>query len=133
MSEDVFFNEPGYEGEAGTEEGEKKNEAYSNIVRYGNILYAMIEQIKNPPKGFEEVIKRHFYLKKKPILKEVNKWIKYAQKRKASYTHLVKDHNSKLCAEFSKSPNRYLMKLKEVKNELKLLLDSIPKPTGRNT
>ena len=48
MSEDVFFNEPGFEGEAGTEEGEKKNEAYCNIVRYCNIKYAMIDQIKNP-------------------------------------------------------------------------------------
>jgi len=43
MSEDVYFNEPGFEGEQGTEEGEKKNEAYSNIVRYCNIKYAMIE------------------------------------------------------------------------------------------
>jgi len=43
MSEDVYFNEPGFEGEQGTEEGEKKNEAYSNIVRYCNIKYAMID------------------------------------------------------------------------------------------
>jgi hypothetical protein len=27
-------------------------------------------QIKNPPKGFEEVIKRHFYIKKKEIIEE---------------------------------------------------------------
>jgi len=53
MSEDVYFNEPGYEGEAGTEEGDRKNEAYSNIVRYSNIKFAMIDAIKNPPKGFE--------------------------------------------------------------------------------
>lgn len=52
MSEEVYFNEPGFEGEAGSEEGEKKNEAYSNIVRYCNIKYAMIDQIKNPPEGF---------------------------------------------------------------------------------
>mmetsp|Transcript_28550 Transcript_28550/g.25457 ORF Transcript_28550/g.25457 Transcript_28550/m.25457 type:complete len:194 (+) Transcript_28550:1408-1989(+) len=43
MSEEVYFNEPGFEGESGTEEGERKNEAYSNIVRYGNIKYAMID------------------------------------------------------------------------------------------
>ena len=43
MSEEVYFNETGFEGEAGTEEGERKNEAYSNIVRYGNIKFAMIE------------------------------------------------------------------------------------------
>jgi len=33
-------------------------------VRYGNIKFAMIDQIKNPSKGFETVLKRHFYLKK---------------------------------------------------------------------
>lgn len=37
MSEDVYFNEPGFEGEAGSPDGEMKNEGYSNIVRYGNI------------------------------------------------------------------------------------------------
>ena len=41
MSELVYFNEPGFEGEQGTEEGEKKNEGYSNIVRYCNIKFAM--------------------------------------------------------------------------------------------
>ena len=30
----------------GHEEGEAKNEAYCNVVRYGNIMYAMIENIK---------------------------------------------------------------------------------------
>lgn len=43
MSEEVYFNEPGFETELGTEEGERKNEGYSNIVRYCNIRYAMID------------------------------------------------------------------------------------------
>ncbi len=43
MSDDVYFNEPGFESEAGTKEGQDKNEAYSNIVRYCNIQYAMID------------------------------------------------------------------------------------------
>ena len=64
MSDDVYFNEPGFENEAGTKEGLEKNEAYSNIVKYCNLLYAMVGQINKPSKGFETVIKRHFYLKK---------------------------------------------------------------------
>lgn len=68
MSDDVYFNEPGFEGEQGTQEGEKKNEAYSNIVRYSNLKFAMLENIKNPPKGFETVIRRHFYLKQHEIM-----------------------------------------------------------------
>ena len=43
MSEYVYFNEPGYEGSAGTVEGEELNLGYSNIVRIGNIRYAMID------------------------------------------------------------------------------------------
>lgn len=49
MSNEVYFNEPGYEHEAGTTDGERKNEGYSNIVRYCNVKYAMIDAIKNPP------------------------------------------------------------------------------------
>ena len=107
MSDDVYFNEPGFEGEAGTVEGEKKNEAYSNIVRYCNIKYAMIDAIKNPTKGFETIIRRHFYLKKDEILEECNKWLKYASVREASYTGLINDHNNSWCAEFKKDKKKY--------------------------
>lgn len=102
MSEDVYYNEPGFEGEAGTAEGDAKNEAYCNIVKYGNIMYAMIDNIKNPPEGFESVIKRHFYLKKAEILEEVNKWL--AEAKNASYVGLVSDHNSTWCSTFKKTP-----------------------------
>jgi hypothetical protein len=74
MSEEVYFNEPGFENEAGTPEGEKKNEGYMNIVRYCNVKFAMLEQIKNPSKGFETPIRRHFFLKKEEILTEIHYW-----------------------------------------------------------
>jgi len=54
----------------------------------------MIDAIKNPPKGFETVIRRHFYIKKEEIMEEVNKWVKYAKVRDTSYNGLVADHNS---------------------------------------
>lgn len=41
--------------------------------------------MRNPSKGFESVIKRHFYLKKKEILEECHKWVKYADVRDANY------------------------------------------------
>lgn len=71
MSTEVYFNEPGYEHEMNKPEGEKKNRGYSNIVKYCNVKFAMIDAIKNPPKGFETVIRRSFYLKKDKILAEV--------------------------------------------------------------
>jgi ubiquitin-protein ligase len=42
MAEEVYFNEPGFENEAGTVEGEKKNEGYANIVRFANVKFAML-------------------------------------------------------------------------------------------
>jgi hypothetical protein len=45
MSQEVYFNEPGFEGEAGTPEGERKNTGYMNIVRYGNVKWAMLEKL----------------------------------------------------------------------------------------
>ncbi|KAL4506801.1 hypothetical protein ABPG72_001222 [Tetrahymena utriculariae] len=130
MSEEVYFNEPGFEGEAGSEEGERKNEAYSNIVRYCNIKYAMIDQIKNPPEGFQAVIMRHFYLKKQEILEECQKWIKYADVRQASYVGLVNDHNSSWCAEFK---TKYPQMLREAVTELEEVLNSIPAPSAQET
>lgn len=129
MSDDVYFNEPGYEGEAGTVEGEKKNEAYSNIVRYANIKFAMLDNIRNPPKGFETIIKRHFYLKKEEIMKEVKKWIKYAEVREANYTGLINDHNRNWCDSFKKSKTAYLEMLKTAINDLETELNSIPAPS----
>ena len=129
MSDDVYFNEPGFEDEAGSVEGEKKNEAYSNIVRYCNIKYAMIDAIKNPTKGFETIIKRHFYLKKDEILKECNKWLKYATVREASYTALVNDHNNSWCAEFKKDKKKYPEMLALAIKELEEAINEIPAPS----
>lgn len=51
------------------------NEGYCNIVKASNIRLAMIDIMKNPPKGFEDIIKTHFYLNKNNILKTVDVWI----------------------------------------------------------
>ena len=132
MSEEIYFNEPGYEGEAGTEEGERKNEAYCNIVRYCNIKYAMIDQIKNPPKGFETVIRRHFYLKKNEILEEVRKWVKFAEHRNGSYNGLVNDHNSSWCTQFKSSKTKYKEMLLEAIKELENELNKLQPPSGKD-
>lgn len=100
MAEEVYFNEPGFENEAGTVEGEKKNEGYANIVRFANVKFAMLGQLKNPSKGFESVIKRHFYVKRFEILKEMHHWIELANKNEAAYTGLVNDHNDHWCSQF---------------------------------
>ena len=125
MSEEVYFNEPGYEGEAGTEEGEKKNEGYSNIVRLNNIKYAMIKQIKSPVIGFEEVTRRHFFIKRHVILKECTKWVKYGEVRQATYSGLVSDHNNKYASKFQSNAKGYLTELKTAITELEKTLKEL--------
>lgn len=61
-------------------------------MKYGNVKFAMLDQlryffkkisnqnhffkifIRNPPLGFEDVVKRHFYFKKNEILACCDKW-----------------------------------------------------------
>ena len=129
MSEDVYFNEPGFENEAGTVEGEKKNEGYSNIVRYANVKFAMLGQLKSPPRGFESVVKRHFYVKRFEIVKEVNHWLELAGSHEAAYTGLIHDHNYTWCSQFKQSKTRYKEMLAEVVKQLEDALNKLDKPT----
>lgn len=71
---DPYFNEPGYEQHMNTEEGRKHSEGYNRDIRINCINHAMIGPLQNPPPGFEEVIRSHFYLKKEHILQEVQGW-----------------------------------------------------------
>ena len=124
MSDLVYFNEPGHEDQLGTPEGDKLNEGYSNIVRYNNIRVCMIDMIKNPPKGFEEVIKIHFYLKKERILKEVDSWIEKAKKKPFIFDGLSSCHNDFYALRF-KNKDNYLNDLVKIREELKKTLYSI--------
>eukprot|EP00347_Sterkiella_histriomuscorum_P007708 403347869 len=127
MSNEVYFNEPGYEHEQGTPEGEQKNEGYSNIVRYCNVKFAMIDAIKNPPAGFEKVIKRSFYLKKNEILREVKEWVDRAKVTDATYQGLVYDHNYHWAPQISPE-GKYAQLMEEAYKELKETLESLTSP-----
>jgi len=126
MTEDIYYNEPGLEVHAGTLQGEMENEGYSNVVRYCNIKYAMIEQIRNPPKGFETVVRRHFYLKKKEILDEAKQWIELAKTKDASYTGC---QNYNWQNVFNQSKTKYQDMLVEIIKELEEELNKLPVPT----
>ena len=119
MSNEVYFNEPGYEHLMGTPQGEKLNNGYANIVRYGTLKYAILEQLKNPSAGFEEVIKESFKIKKPQILAEVDDWIKQAKTEPANYTDsLTTSHNSQIANDFNSSTDCYHDKLVELRKEL---------------
>ena len=69
-----YFNEPGYERQIGTELGLARSIDYNNKIYPNTVKLAMIDMIKNPPKGFENIISNHFKFKKNDIINTVTKW-----------------------------------------------------------
>jgi hypothetical protein len=64
-----YFNEPGYEAMVGTEKGKHYSKSYNEDILLNTIVHAMVAQLKRPSPGFEDVIRAHFQIKKKCILK----------------------------------------------------------------
>lgn len=104
------------------------NKTYSSIVRYNNVKYAMLEMLKNPPEEFREVVNLHFALKRNSILETIDQWIEDSKNllspKQVQIDFLVKDHNPYTCNLFH--TNSYYSLLVEARNELLILLDSLP-------
>jgi len=88
-----FFNEPGYETLMNTTKGDLQSAAYNNTIRLAAINFAMLDMLKNPPLGFEQVIKLHFTLKAPRVMKDVISWLE-----EAVTSHATQDHFAKLKA-----------------------------------
>ena len=130
MVDEPYYNEPGYEREQGTEKGERKNLAYSNVVRYGNVRYAMLGQLQSPPVGFEVVLRRHFFLKRGSVIETCDRWVAEANNTeglKPDYTGLVMDHNPTIVSKFQKGeyPKMLASDVAQLKEELAKLDGSI--------
>lgn len=70
-----YFNEPGYERQMGQERGRTNSDNYNRKIEAATVRWAMLDMLKNPPKGFEEVVRNHFALRQHAILKEVESWM----------------------------------------------------------
>ncbi|CAD8208380.1 unnamed protein product [Paramecium pentaurelia] len=125
MSEYVMFNEPGWESQMGTPNGEQANRGYCNFIKIQNIRYAMIEQLQNPPKGFEEVIKKSFYLRKDLIMKEIEQWIEQAN-LPATY-----NQTQNQCT-YTQQPLLYKQDLIKIYEELKVELEKLKFNIGKD-
>ena len=71
---DPFFNEPGYERNRGTPEGDRQSRQYNETIREATVRYAMIAQLKAPAKELKEPILAHFRMRKASILEQVHGW-----------------------------------------------------------
>jgi ubiquitin-protein ligase len=85
--EEPYFNEPGYERDRGNARGIEANNKYNEPVRFNTMKLAMLQQLKSPSFGFEDVIKNHFRLKKNDIYKKLDEWEKISS-NKTAFTKL---------------------------------------------
>jgi baculoviral IAP repeat-containing protein 6 len=88
--EQPYFNEPGYERQMGTPDGDRLNFEYNEILRYHTIELAIIDQIKHGSHEFKEVIENHFRIKKNDILLTCKKWVNESTKYKIKMNEIYK-------------------------------------------
>jgi ubiquitin-protein ligase len=90
LIEHPYFNEPGWEREMDTESGKQKSMSYNEKLYPATIKLAMNDMIKNPPNGFEDIIKNHFKMKKEEIKNKTMMWEQSSTKHKGGI------HNNRL-------------------------------------
>ncbi|KAK7466645.1 hypothetical protein BaRGS_00037253, partial [Batillaria attramentaria] len=75
LTPDPVFNEPGYERLQGTDEGEVQSQQYNWKLHLHTLRHAILGQLRNPPPGFERIIRFHFALQREAILKQCAEWV----------------------------------------------------------
>ncbi|XP_065914560.1 ubiquitin conjugation factor E4 A-like [Dysidea avara] len=78
LIKDPMFKEPSYERIQGTEEGNAKSAEYNSDLHVHTVRYAMLEQLRNPPAGCEDIIKVHFTIQRDAVLKQCSEWLRQA-------------------------------------------------------
>ena len=124
-----YFNEHGHELYRGKSDSEARSIEYNKETRLQCMKWAMIDQIQNPTKGFEEAIKKHFTIKAEYIKMVCEQWIKESSDyMRPSYNVQYK----KLCTELDKLTGVDSTKKKtKAKSTAKSTMKKIPKPTPK--
>uniref|UniRef100_A0A7E4VTD5 UBC core domain-containing protein n=1 Tax=Panagrellus redivivus TaxID=6233 RepID=A0A7E4VTD5_PANRE len=72
---DPYFNEPGYERSRNTPNGQRASRDYDANIRAMTVRWAMLENLRHPPKAFEDVVRRHFWMKRDEIFLQIQLWM----------------------------------------------------------
>jgi ubiquitin-protein ligase len=91
LVEQPYFNEPGWEKEMGSPKGIINSDNYNKSIHTNTIMLGMINMIKNPPSGFEQVVLTHFSMKKEEIIATTLKWEQTATTHKELITAYRKE------------------------------------------
>ena len=46
----------------------ERSRVYDTRIRAGTVRWAMRDMVENPPAGFEDIVRTHFYLQKRTLL-----------------------------------------------------------------
>ena len=82
LVDEPYFNEPGWERQMHTESGKRRCFDYKDNIRLQTIRWAINNQIKKPPYGFEDFVKDHFFAKKDELIEVTESWVKESKKCK---------------------------------------------------
>lgn len=73
-AEPYYTEGGGHGGMEHTTAGKKGSARYNNTLRLSTLRHAIIEPLKYPPKGFEDVVRRHFAMLRKRVLTQAKIW-----------------------------------------------------------
>jgi ubiquitin-protein ligase len=106
LTDDPYYNEPGWELSYGTSEGIEKSKKYNNYIRQFNMQHAMLGIIEGALSGkypeFKDAIIAHFSLKKDYILELCSKWIGESFSTSNSAQHNFAMNKEKYMSTFEK-------------------------------
>ncbi|KAL1660626.1 hypothetical protein GGF50DRAFT_106202 [Schizophyllum commune] len=71
LCDEPYLNEPGW----ANQQGSAASMAYTKNCRRMNVRIAMLENLKNPPEPFGDIIQTHFRLKARSITAQLDKWL----------------------------------------------------------
>lgn len=115
MDNDILQKEPSFHN---LPRNSPENLGYQQEVMYGNIKFAMIDMIRNPPIGMEEIVRNHFKIKKTEIQNTIKLWIENLRKNSKSF--LNGSQNQLINSEIYR--NNPINTFTEASNELDSLL-----------
>ncbi|KAF8165369.1 hypothetical protein B0H34DRAFT_780271 [Crassisporium funariophilum] len=114
LCDEPYLNEPAWS----TSGGSPASRAYSANVRRMVVKTAMLGNLKTPPEPFADIIRTHFRLKARSILKQLDDWL---SKDDAKSTSADGGVYSNIKPEGSSSSNGLLKDVDEMKKILKKL------------
>jgi hypothetical protein len=78
LVENPYFNEPSHDGMRGTAEGKAHSALNNAELQLNNVRWAMIDVLRNPPPGFEAIVKAHFRTMRRRILATARRWLRHS-------------------------------------------------------